>query len=81
MMATGGYSVVVPNDGNREYLVNGENCLLYPQGDIQQAVKAIERICKDEELREKLYRGGIETARSRDWDVVRKDILALYLDE
>ena len=24
MMATGGYSVVVPNDGNREYLVNGE---------------------------------------------------------
>ena len=81
MMATGGYSVVVPNDGNREYLVNGENCLLYPQGDIQQAVKAIERICNDEELREKLYRGGIETARSRDWDVVRKDILALYLDE
>ena len=56
-----------------------ENCLLYPQGDIQQAVKAIERICNDEELREKLYRGGIETARSRGLGCCSKRyILALY---
>ena len=32
MMATGGYAVVVPNGGNKEYLVDGENCLLYPHG-------------------------------------------------
>ena len=29
MMATGGYSILVSNDGNKEYLKDGENCLLY----------------------------------------------------
>ena len=45
MMATGGFCVVVPNNGNHEYLVDGENCLLYPQGDIDAAISAIEQIC------------------------------------
>ena len=80
MMATGGYAVVVPNDGNKEYLVDGENCLLYPCGKIDKAVEAIERICNDEELREKLYEGGVKTAESRDWDVIREDIVAMYED-
>ena len=57
MMATGGYAVVVPNDGNKEYLVDGENCLLYPLGKI-----------------------GIKTAQSRDWESIRKEIVALYED-
>lgn len=81
MMATGGYTVVVPNDGNKEYLVDGENCLLYPCGKIDKAVEAIERICSDEELRERLYEGGIETAQGRNWDALREKILALYLDD
>ncbi len=38
MMATGGISVVVPNSGNVEYLKDGENCLLYKQGDIEDAI-------------------------------------------
>ena len=80
MMATGGYSVVVPNDGNKEYLVDGENCLLYPCGEIDRAVEAIERICSDEELREKLYVGGIKTAQSHDWDSLRNDIVSMYVD-
>ena len=80
MMATGGNAVVVPNDGNKEYLVDGENCLLYPCGKIDKAVEAIERICNDEELREKLYEGGVKTAESRDWDVIREDIVAMYED-
>lgn len=43
MMATGGYAVVVPNDGNKEYLVDGENCLLYPLGKIEKGIAAIEK--------------------------------------
>lgn len=78
MMATGGYTVVVPNDGNREYLVDGENCLLYPRGQIQKAVEAIERICTDTELQERLYQGGMETAGKRDWGNIKEEILALY---
>lgn len=78
MMATGGYAVVVPNGGNKEYLIDGKNCLMYPLGDIEQGIKAIERICEDEELRDKLYEGGIETAARRDWENLKNDILSLY---
>ena len=42
MMATGGYVVAVPNEGNKEYLKDGENCLFYEQGNIDEAV---EKIC------------------------------------
>ncbi len=80
MMATGGYAVVVPNDGNKEYLVDGENCLLYPLGKIEKGIAAIERICTDKGLQEHLYKGGIKTAQSRDWESIRKEIVALYED-
>lgn len=80
MMATGGYAVVVPNDGNKEYLVDGENCLLYPLGKIEKGIAAIERICTDKGLQEHLYESGIKTAQSRDWESIRKEIVALYED-
>lgn len=78
MMATGGYAVVSPNDGNEEYLRDGENCLLYQPGNIDSAIKAIERLCEDESLREKLYEGGVQTAQSRGWNRIEQDILRLY---
>ena len=79
MMATGGYAVVVPNGGNKEYLESEKNCILYPQGDIEKGVEAIKRICMDESLREKLYQNGLKTACERDWEKLRKDILSLYI--
>jgi len=78
MMATGGYVVVVPNGGNKEYLVDEENCMMYPQGNIDQAVQCIERIVQDSVLREKLYLKGIETAKARDWRIIEEDIVRLY---
>ena len=78
MMATGGYAVVAPNGGNREYLKDGENCLLYKQGDIEDAVEKIERICNDPLLRAKLYDGGIATARSRDWHAIADRVKEVY---
>lgn len=78
MMATGGYCVAVPNGGNAEYLRDGENCLLYPRGDEGAALAAIRRITEDAELRERLYRGGLETARGRDWKDLREGILEVY---
>lgn len=78
MMATGGYAVVVPNDGNQEYLVDGENCLLYPCGDLDAGLAAIERISTDPILRETLYHGGLETAGVRDWKSLEQDILKFY---
>lgn len=78
MMATGGMVVACPNGGNLEYLSNEKNCLLYPQGNLEAAVQAIERICQDEELRKTLYEGGVRTAAARDWNKVKQAVLALY---
>ena len=78
MMATGGACVVAPNGGNSEYLRDGENCLLYPLGDEDAAARAIERIVNDPSLRQRLREGGLETARSRDWGLVRPEILRQY---
>ena len=78
MMATGGYAVVVPNDGNQEYLVDGKNCLLYPCGDLDAGLAAIERISTDPILRETLYHGGLETVGVRDWKSLEQDILKFY---
>ena len=78
MMASGGIAVVRLNDGNKEYLVPGENCLSYEPGNEEEAVSCIRRIEKDETLRKKLWAGGKETARSRNWKEVTPKILTLY---
>lgn len=78
MMCTGGISVVAPNEGNVEYLVDGENCLMYEPGNIDEAVEKIELIRKDKKLRDKLIKNGRKTAESREWDKIEKDIVDLY---
>ena len=78
MMATGGYVVVVPNGGNIEYLVDGENCMMYPQGDIEKALQCIERLVNDSALRDTLYQRGLETAKVRDWSTIEEEIVRLY---
>lgn len=78
MMASGGCVVVAPNDGNKEYLRDEENCLIYPLGDIEAAAKSIKRLCADATLRKKLYKGGLSTADSRDWEKARQQIVAMY---
>ena len=78
MMATGGYCVVAPNQGNLEYLKNGKNCLFYKLGDINAAVDCINRLISDEELQKVLYKNGLETAKKRDWKNFKNKIVSLY---
>jgi len=78
MMATGGFAVVAPNDGNAEYLSNGDNCLLYEQGNIDSAVAQINRLVEDKELRKRLETGAKITVHSRDWKRLEDRILKLY---
>ena len=80
MMATGGYVVVRPNDGNVEYLRDGENCLMYDGENLDTAVEAINRIANDEQLRKKLYENGLKTADSRAWKNYESDIVKTYLN-
>ena len=78
MMATGGYVIVAPNDGNKEYLKHEENCLLYKLGDINSAVNCINRLVSDEKLQEHLYINGLSTAQKRDWKNLKDQIISLY---
>ena len=78
MMATGGYVVAVPNEGNLEYLKDGENCLFYEQGNIEQAVEQIERLVNDADLRKKLVDNAKRVVKSRDWKKIEKKVLDLY---
>ena len=80
MMATGGYCIVSPTGGNVEYLKNEENCLFYKLGDIDEAIKCIQRLISDENLQEHLYENGLATAKQRDWKNYKKQILSLYDD-
>ena len=78
MMATGGYCVVRPNEGNVEYLKDNYNCLFYKPGDIDDAIEKIDRIANDAELRKKLSANSLKTIESREWDKVEDKILELY---
>lgn len=76
MMATGGVCVVRPNEGNVEYLRDNYNCLFY--NTEEEAIKKIEELSKDSKLRDKLIKNGLETAKSRSWDNIEKEIIKLY---
>jgi glycosyltransferase involved in cell wall biosynthesis len=78
MMATGGVAVVVPNEGNVEYLRDGENCLFYEQGNIQAGVDTVERVISDKKLRNKLIANGRKTAVAYEWKNIEADIRNIY---
>lgn len=78
MMATGGFCIVVPNNGNIEYLKDEENCLFYKLGDIDSAIQQIERLLSDVQLQNHLYVNGLNTAKKRDWKNIKNQILSLY---
>lgn len=79
MMAGGGLVVAVQNDGNREYLKDKENCLIYPKGDIEAGKNAVLRICQDEKLCSRLRENGKKTAEQRDWNNLIEEIINLYM--
>lgn len=78
MMATGGFVVALQNGGNKEYLKDMENALIYEQGNIKEAIEKIELLEKDKKLREKLRENGLKTARERDWNKIEDKIMKLY---
>lgn len=78
MMATGGYVVAVPNEGNVEYLKDGVNCLFYKQGNIDEAVEKIKNLTEDAKLRNKLTENAKKTVAERDWKKIERKVLDLY---
>ena len=79
MMATGGLVLARANEGNQEYLRDHYNCLFYDPNHLDEAADLLKIMIKDENLRQKLINNGIETARSRDWNKIKNQILQLYV--
>jgi hypothetical protein len=67
MMACGGVSVVSAVTGHEEYIVNEQNALVVPVGDIAGAVRALQRIRTEAGLSLRLRENGLATARAMDW--------------
>lgn len=61
-MAVGIPVVATGAGGSGEYLRDGENCLLAEKGNAVALALRIRRLAKDPDLRNRLRRGGLETA-------------------
>jgi GT2 family glycosyltransferase/glycosyltransferase involved in cell wall biosynthesis len=66
-MATGAAVVCTDAHGNRDFCVDGENCLI-PVADPAAVGAAVRRLLEDRPLRERLGAAGIETARGYAWE-------------
>jgi glycosyltransferase involved in cell wall biosynthesis len=75
-----GRAIVAPDKPNiREVLTHEDNALLFPQGDHAAMSSAIERLCQDEALRERLGQHARETinTRSLTWESNAGTIVSL----
>lgn len=79
MMATGGIVIVRPNEGNKEYLEDGYNCLFYSPYETTEARRLIDKLAHDEALRDMLSKNGLLTAHNRNWDSIKSKIVDAYL--
>ena len=66
-MATGAAVVCTDAHGNRDFCVDGVNCLM-PEPSPVAVSAALARLLADPELRARLGRAGIETAREYAWE-------------
>jgi glycosyltransferase involved in cell wall biosynthesis len=66
-MATGGAVVCTDAHGNRDFCVDGVNCLV-PEPTVESVSGAVGRLLGDPALRERLGRAGIETAADYAWE-------------
>jgi GT2 family glycosyltransferase len=66
-MATGAAVVCTDAHGNRDFCVDGVNCLM-PDPDPRAVAAALTRLLGDPELRTRLGRAGIETAGDYAWE-------------
>jgi GT2 family glycosyltransferase/glycosyltransferase involved in cell wall biosynthesis len=66
-MASGAAVVCTDAHGNRDFCVDGVNCLM-PGPRVEDVCAAIARLLADPALRERLGRAGIETAQEYAWE-------------
>jgi GT2 family glycosyltransferase len=78
-MATGCAVVCTDAHGNRDFCVDGQNCLM-PEPNPTAVSAALARLLADPDLRQRMGRAGIETAQDYAWER-RIDALEEFLTE
>jgi GT2 family glycosyltransferase/glycosyltransferase involved in cell wall biosynthesis len=66
-MATGGAVLCTDAHGNRDFCVDGENCLM-PAAEPGAVSAAIARLLQDAQLRERVGAAGMQTAQRYAWE-------------
>jgi GT2 family glycosyltransferase len=76
-MATGAAVVCTDAHGNRDFCVDGENCLM-PEPSPESLSAAIARLLADPELRARLGAAGMRTAQDYAWELRIDELEAFY---
>lgn len=79
-MAAGCPVVCTDAHGNRDFCVDGKNCIIVKQDNAADLSKALETILADSKLRERLSKEGIKTAKNYEWDAITDRIEVFYKD-
>ncbi|RDV45522.1 hypothetical protein DOE76_06740 [Leifsonia sp. ku-ls] len=77
-MAAGCPVITTDSHGNRDFCVDGVNCIVVPSDDPQPLAEAITRLLGDQELRARLSAAGLRTAEDYAWPVVLDRIAEYY---
>jgi glycosyltransferase involved in cell wall biosynthesis len=71
-MASGCAVVTTNSDGNMDYSVNRENCIIVGKQDPREMVEAFLELETNKPLRDKIIKGGLETASKWRWAPVHE---------
>ncbi|AFM39685.1 glycosyltransferase [Desulfosporosinus acidiphilus SJ4] len=78
-MACGTAVVTTDCGGNRDYVINGENCLLVPPSDFEQLSSAIYRLLRSDAERQRIASAGQAFAQSWTWQRTADQVEAFLL--
>lgn len=76
-MACGCAVVIGEVSGGIEYANDGDNVIVVPQGNINQARNEVTRLLHDDEFRKRLVKSGYETVKLWSLDATRQALLSL----
>lgn len=77
-MATGAPIVCTDAHGNRDFCVDGKNCLIVEHDDVEGLRKALTKLFNDPELRKRISAEARKTAAAYEWDKVIKKVAKFY---
>lgn len=67
-MACGCVVVCTEADGNREFCIDGKNCLIVSKTDAKDVANKLEKVFKDEGLKKRLVSEGLKTTENYRWE-------------